>query len=97
MEIVKQVLYEEAAIIKINEPHREICQQNPETGEIMIQHYFIRNFLNRHNLTKHLTSIKTRDMKEKPYECMICHRRFHYKNCLVKHHKNVHKDFVGVY
>ena len=94
--MVKQVVHEEAELIKINEPYRKTFELCPETGEVLIRDHFFWNFLQRHELTKHLTSIKMRDSKEKPYECVICHRKFHFKNCLVTHCKNVHKEFLGV-
>ena len=95
--MVKQVVHEEAEFIKINEPNRETFALSPETGELLIKDHFFRNFIQRHDLIKHLTSIKMRDSKEKTYECVICHRKFHFKNCLVTHCKRVHKEFVGVY
>ena len=94
-DIVKNVLEEEMEFIKINEPNRGTFTQSPETGEILMKDYFIRNFLQRHDLNKHLMSVKSREMKERPFECVICHKKYGFKNVLVKHYRSVHKDFEG--
>ena len=93
-DIVRQVLYEEAAVIKVNEPHRHILKQNPETGDILLETHFVNNFCYRNGLHKYFKILD--DMKEKNFECVICFKKFGFKNVLVKHLKTVHKDFSGV-
>ena len=93
-QIVRQTMLEDAEIIRINEPHRKLFPLNPDTGDIEIGAPFVSNFMVRHDLTKFIQA--KRQLVERPYECIICRKKFTFKNSMVSHQKKQHSEFLDV-
>ena len=79
--VLWKIIQEEAEIIKINFPERNLEMKKS----------FTRTFAKRHALHKYFSE----DLRERNYECDVCFKKFTFKNTLVKHQKSVHYSFLS--
>lgn len=79
--VLWKIIQEEAEIIKINFPERNLEMKKS----------FTRTFAKRHALHKYFSE----DLRERHYECDVCFKKFTFKNTLVKHQKSVHYSFLS--
>ena len=88
-QLIKEVVIEEAEVVKINHPERS--EAIDKILDKKLFNAFISNFSNRQRLN-HLCDVdKKRELEEKRnFECEVCYKKFCYKNARMLHMRTCH-------